>query len=440
MGMKYLEPIKSFLLFFLVALSLTLTVMIWNYKPNHQFIEEEQSEDISIGPRIEIEKTLKPYRVLARTEDSFKGSVASSYSVQLLKHLKTAIATDLSLVDNNLTNAQMNELMYINNRITLFYGAEIPLQVFTKVLPFENTDLPEMSFNRLIIDWNNLEKSRVLNILFLNTKNKTLYQTSIQSQSYAKFNDAFIEPLNKFQAYQEYKTNNGLSIYTTSDAVEAVKYMYSTNDLSTDQFKEVLFEEASIVQKTDISTFTEKYTDDKSFMMLDKKSRILNYVYPASEGVADIVPSSLLNDSFHYVNDHGGFNGDYRVMNINREKHVVEYQMFYQGFPVFSSETTTKITTTWGDDQVHQYRRPFYILDVDITDEELGVELSAGKDMLDRYLKDKDVQDIVLGYYLVQNMTFGVFELVPSWFFLKNNGSWEYIKVEEIGGMTSGLE
>ena len=192
--MKYLEPIKSFLLFFLVGLSLTLTVMIWNYKPNHQFIEEERSEDISIGPRIELEKTLKPYRVLARTEDSFKGTVASGYSDQLIKQLQSSIATDLSLVNNNLSNSQINELMYINNRITLFYGTEIPVKVFMEILPFKNQDLPEMSFNRLIIDWNNLEKNRELNILFLNTKNKTLYQTSIHSQSYAKFDNAFIEP------------------------------------------------------------------------------------------------------------------------------------------------------------------------------------------------------------------------------------------------------
>ena len=438
--MKYIEPIKSFLLFFLVALSLTLTVMIWNYKPNHQFIEEEQSENISIGPRIEIEKTLKPYRVLARTEDAFKGSVANGYSDQLLKHFQSAVATDLTLVNNNLTNSQINELMYINNRVTLFYGTEIPLQVFMKILPFENQDLPEMSFNRLIVDWNDLEKTRVLNIYFLNTENKTLYQTSIRGQSYTRFGETFIEPLNKFLAYQEYKTANGLSIYTTSSVVESVKYMYYIKDLSTEQFKEILFEDANIVLQTDDSTFTEKYMDSMSFMTLDTKNRILNYVYPASESVADIVPSRLLTDSFQYVNDHGGFNADYRVMNIDREDHVVDYQMFYQGFPVFGSEMTTKITTTWGDNQVYKYRRPFYFLEIDIPDEMSIVELSAGKDMLDRYLKSSDdVQDLVLGYYLVQNTNLRVFELVPSWFFLKGN-SWERIKIDEIGGMTSGLE
>lgn len=437
--MKYLEPIKSFLLFFLVGLSLTLTVMIWNYKPNHKFIEEEQLEDISISSRIEVEKTLNPYRVLARTEDSFKGTFTSSYSNFLLRYFQSTKASDLSLINNNLTNSQINELMYINNRITLFYGTEIPLQVFMKVLPFENQDLPEMSFNRLIVDWNSLEKSRELSILFLNTKNKTLYKTTIPNQSYTKFDNSFIKPLNKFLAYQENKMGNGLSIYTTTAAVEAVKYMYYIKNLSTDQFKEVLFEDANIVLQTDDSTFTEKYMDNMSFMTLDTKNRILNYVYPASEGVADIMPSRLLTDTFQYVNDHGGFNADYRVMNINRENHIVDYQMFYQGLPVFSSETTTKITTTWGDNQIYKYRRPFYVLEVDIPGEMSVVELSAGKDIIERFLRREDIQDIVLGYNLVQNSKLGVFELMPSWFFLKDNG-WELIRIEEIGGMTGGLE
>ena len=438
--MKYLEPIKSFLLFFLVALSLTLTVMIWNYKPNHQFIEEGQSEEISIGPRIDIEKTLMPYRVLARTEDSFKGSTTSNYSDRLLKHFQSVVATDLTLVNNNLTNSQINELMYVNNRITLLYGAEIPLQVFTEILPFGNRDLPEMSFNRLIVDWNDLEKSKVLNILFLNTNNKTLYQTSIRGQSLARFTDTFVEPIDKFQAYQEYKTESGLSIYTTTHKVESVKYLYYINELSTDNFKEILFEEANIVQQTDDSTFTEKYMDSMSFMTIDTNNRILNYVYPASESVTDIVPSSLLTDSFQYVNDHGGFNADYRVMNVNRDNHVVDYQMFYDDLPVFSLETTTKITTTWGDNQVYKYRRPLYIFKIDIPGEMSNVELASGKDMLDRYLSSDDVQDIVLGYYLVQNTNLRVYELVPAWFFLKENNGWERIKITEIGGMTSGLE
>ena len=164
--MKYLEPIKSFLLFFLVGLSLTLTVMIWNYTPKHQFIEENQSEEVTISPRINIEKTLKPYRVLARTDDTYKGSISTSYSDELYKQFHASLATDLALVSNNISNAQINELMYVNNRLTLFYGTEMPIQVFTKILPFENAELPEMSFNRLIVDWNELKSNKKINIMF----------------------------------------------------------------------------------------------------------------------------------------------------------------------------------------------------------------------------------------------------------------------------------
>ena len=33
LGMKYVEQLKSFVLLFLVSLSLVLTFLIWNYKP-----------------------------------------------------------------------------------------------------------------------------------------------------------------------------------------------------------------------------------------------------------------------------------------------------------------------------------------------------------------------------------------------------------------------
>ena len=118
---------------------------------------------------------------------------------------------------------------------------------------------------------------------------------------------------------------------------------------------------------------------------------------------------------------------------------VIDYQMFYQGLPVFSSETTTKITTTWGNEELYKYRRPFYTLEIDIPGEMEIIELPAGKEILPRYLQEEPIRDLVLGYNLVQNKNLRVFELVPTWFVLKEN-TWERINLEEIGGIGNGLE
>lgn len=48
--MKYIEPVKSVVLFLLVVLSVVLTFIIWTYTPDYKFIEKTEGKEILIGP------------------------------------------------------------------------------------------------------------------------------------------------------------------------------------------------------------------------------------------------------------------------------------------------------------------------------------------------------------------------------------------------------
>ncbi len=40
--MKYIEPVKSVVLFLLVMLSVILTFLIWTYTPDYKYIEKQR--------------------------------------------------------------------------------------------------------------------------------------------------------------------------------------------------------------------------------------------------------------------------------------------------------------------------------------------------------------------------------------------------------------
>ncbi len=46
--MKYIEPVKSAVLFLLVMLSVVLTFIIWTYTPDYKFIEQTEGKEILI--------------------------------------------------------------------------------------------------------------------------------------------------------------------------------------------------------------------------------------------------------------------------------------------------------------------------------------------------------------------------------------------------------
>ncbi len=70
---------------------------------------------------------------------------------------------------------------------------------------------------------------------------------------------------------------------------------------------------------------------------------------------------------------------------MNLQKHIVEYQLYLQGYPVFSSTALTRISTTWGEDRIYRYRRPYYLLDFDLENEMTVKELDSGVDMVHYY-------------------------------------------------------
>ncbi|MEO4055344.1 two-component system activity regulator YycH [Solibacillus sp. CAU 1738] len=442
--MKYIEHIKSVVLFLLVSLSLLLTFMAWSYQPNYKTMEDVQVEQVYIGNKKTAEQVIKPYRILFREDDVFTGSVSSTVIDSFMSMIPKMQAQDFTLINNNLSDVKINEMQRINDRMTLFFPTDVPLPAFSTILPFSDKDLPETTFNRIIVDWSRLATSSQLQFLFISTENRTSYRSYVTVFDETKLLRGFIKPALNFAEYVEVERPDALSLYTVSDGIELTQYTYYIDEISPNLFKNILFTDPNIVQRNIESVQYEKYDDGMSLMTVDTQSKIINYVYPAAESLSLIPASRLFEDSFDFLNEHGGITADYRFSAMNLQKHVTEYQLYLQGYPVYSNDTLTRITTTWGDDRIFRYRRPYYSLIMDIPGEKTVKELASGPEILE-YIKHhtdyqlQDVKDIVVGYYLVQNQNVEWFTLVPSWFMITDAG-WTHITPERLGGIEYGLE
>lgn len=442
--MKYVEQAKSFVLLFLVLLSLWLTLTIWNYKPDYQIIEETPVDEVTIGDEKQLRDVLKPYRLLFRGNDEFKGTVSTSALDDIYKQLATLEAESVELINSNLSDEKLNEMLRVNNRLTMFFSAEVPMQLFPAVVNFKETELPGISFDRLILDWGNVEKSKNLQLLFVNSDTRKLYRSYMKLSNVRQFTETVLQPIENYNLYMEIERTGLQSLYVVKDSIESVQYTYFIDEISPDLFKNVLFPKPSIVERNVESIQSEKFTDGTSLMTVDSQNRILNYVYPAAESIEPIEASKLLRDSFNYLNDHGGITADYRFASMNLGKHVVDYQLYLQGFPVHSSLTTTRITTTWGDNRIFRYRRPYYALNYDVTNEKTIKELPSGEEIIAYIQNSEDipfdnVEEVVVGYYLIQNQNLGFFTLEPNWFVVVDN-VWTRVTTEREGEKAHGLE
>lgn len=435
--MKYIEPVKSVVLFLLVMLSIVLTYTIWTYTPDYEYIEKTEVKDIQIGTKKSIEEVFKPYKAIFRMDDEWTGTFSNGAIKDLMSAFREWTAFDLEQVNSNISPNYLNEMIRTKNHLTVFFAGEVPFSTFNSILKFSDEELPETTFNRMIINWDEYS-NKELDVFFASSNHTSLLRTHVKIPDANQFLEEVIEPSKQYDVYREVEREGYKSLYIIDDKIELLKYTYIFNDLSPELFKDVLFTNPNTVRNEERTTF-EKYSDAISEMTVDTEYKLLNYVYPAAESNGSIVPSKIVKDSFDFVNEHGGFTGDYRYVSMNLSENQMDYRLYSQGLPVYSNQITTRITTIWGDNRIFRYKRPSFLLDMDITTEKEVKVMPSGTEVIGK-IENMDnidlsaIDDIVVGYFLTQDETQELFKLEPNWFAIYK-GNWMLLTPEILGGV-----
>ncbi|KOS61092.1 hypothetical protein FJQ98_26315 [Lysinibacillus agricola] len=439
--MKYIEPVKSVVLFLLVMLSVVLTYMIWTYTPDYKVIEQTEEKEILIGPQKKMENLIRPYKAIYRFDKEFTGTVSNGAMEDIMEAFKGWNVLDLVPINNNLTANSVNEMIRTNNFMTVFFTGEIPYSAFNSIFQFPDKELPETTFNRMMIDWSNYN-NKELQVFFISSNNELLMRSRVSLENANQFVRNVIEPAKTYGTFKEVERDGFTSLYIANDKIESAKYTYFIEE-QPELFKDVLFTNPNNVLRTDESVTIEKYQDGLSRMTIDSKLKSLTYVYPAAESSVRIEPSKLLTDSFEFINEHGGFTADYRYVSTSTSNNQLDYQLYLHGLPIYSDQAISRITTVWGDNRIFRYKRPYFSFEKDIPSEKEMKELPSGSEVVEK-IQDlnnidlSDIDDIVVGYYLTHKQS-TIVTLEPCWFAIRNGVSTK-LTPEILGGVKNGLE
>ena len=451
--MKYIEPVKSIILLLLILLSLTLTFTIWTYSPKYD-TTEPPVVNISIAEKKKMEDVIKPYRLLISQPENLRGSYSIVDINNVINPMKNWEIETVKLYSNNTNAGQVNELINKPYTSTLFFQADIPIESYSSILKFLDPIFPNSSFNRLVIDWSSKsvdqrveekESDQGATLYFISTTLNKIYTANVTKEDIFGFSERMVKTSNAMLEYKEIVREGKLSLYTTSNPEKVVQYTYLVEEIDTNRFKDALFNIPSlVVRRSNPVGSGEQYTDDNALMTVDPISKRLSYVHPASEGEFLGKSSELLYNSLSFVNEHDGWTDDYRFSRMNKNASQVNYQLYFDGLPVFSKDMlTTEIVQVWGSNRVYRYNRPYYTLNaLPITSTDL--ELPSGQNVYELLSVAPNsqvslIEDLVQGYYISKDEDQPLFTLVPSWYY-QVNGSWLRLSPETIGGGTYGLE
>lgn len=443
MGLKYVEQIKSIVLTLLVVLSVTLTFTIWTYTPNYETIKQAPVLNISIADQKRVDDVIKPYKIIASRENKMTGSMSPFDLDRVINVMKRWEVSELKLENNNLSEMDLNELIHAPDRFTLFFPDDVPFPVYDIILPFSMTNIPENEFDRLIVNWNSIDNNE-LKIYFASSKSKKLYSAIAGNVDMNLLKQEVVSPTANFTQFTEIERKGRSSLFVTAKDVESIRYTYYLQEIDPNRFRDALFSDPNLVRQSPVGATNEEYSDGTSLMNVNLLERTLSFVNPSAETFVPAEPSKLIFDSLDYVNEHGGWTDEFRFASINPDKQQIDYQLYLLGYPVFSDETSTKITAFWGDPGIYRYRRPYYTLDLSLAFDTVISTLPSGEkaSRVMKTVKELDfnnIDEITTGYYLTRDDERRLLTLEPSWFYLSNN-QWSRISPDVLGGGKFGLE
>ncbi len=443
--MKYLELIKSIVLLLLVVLSFTFTFAIWSYSPRYETVSTLPTVDISIAEKTMTKEVIKPYKVVMNFDGDLRGTYATEEIENIVDEMQKWEVTNIMLADNDYTTSEQDILVRKSNQFILYFNGDVPLSVYNDVLNLQSEELPDATFNSIVVDWNPSGFS--MNIHFISKadgkKKGSIYNATAKTNDSQSFHRTILKAGREFGVYREVDEERSPFLAVPINPISTNEYTYYEKEISLTRFRDALFADPNAVSLSQSGAVHEAYQDDHALMNVDKDKKTLSYVLPTAESRQYASPSELFKETFNFINEHGGWTDDYRYIYMSPRKRSVKYQLHVQGLPVFGDTPgITEITEVWGNAQNYRYMRPYYTLDFPLqtTEKRLDTGLAVVEGLKNTDLLDfANVDEITPGYYMRHDREQKLFIMEPSWFYLIN-GIWARYSPELLGGEMIGLE
>jgi len=436
--MKF-ETIKTIILTLLVACSMFLTWTIWTYKPSYDYI----NQDVTNTPISNTKKTqdlIMPSKIVLHQNQTHLGTVQDTEIDRIMKEIQKWHFFDIG-TQKTLTETELRYFIQEKNHMEIDFPSRVPFDIYRGILQINKKQTSNMYFDKIVVDFaKGAQKEK--NIYFIDTATHKIASSSISINEIQSFVNRLKQKQNQYQSYELVELGNNHYTYLPSSSTNMKRYeFYIIKDLDElESFKKLLFNDPASVQKNETKDKIE-YVSITSLMKVDLKNNVLSFVNTSENLSYKSDPKAILKQSIEFVNEHGGWTGDYRYFSLNNNSHEVVFRLFMDGYPVFNSNEMAEIQQFWGEKDIQEYRRPFIYSEQQF---DYSVKsMPAGKDELEDLLstphvQKNSIQDLELGYQLKMdpdNPRMVSFE--PTWYCLYD-GTWS--PVSEIGRVQNGME
>ncbi|SEN43325.1 Two-component signal transduction system YycFG, regulatory protein YycH [Mesobacillus persicus] len=435
------EKVKTGLLVFLIVLSGVLTWNIWTFQPRYEVMENEKPVNVALGLKQEVKKIVQPDQIVFHTAGKHLGTNDDSEINKIVTMISQWKYYDV--INDSNRSFEINQSLTKGRYTELIFPDEVPIELYKKVLNFEDQDLPKFEFDRIIID-ELANEGKEGSVYFYSTKNQQAYLSHVSLASINEFSEEYEERVEDFKPFFSHELANGTMIYLPVQEMEMLNYTYYRNPIEPEELKKALFRDPSFVQRSFV-TDGEEYTDEASKMTVNNNTNMITYVNPFRESESVVGTENIIQKGIEFINGHSGWTDNYRYAFKDDFNQQVVFRMYSdEGYPIFNQVGLSEIYQEWSQSEIKRFVRPSFQLELPINPEMRLVTMPSGNEIIEvlnsKEELDKELlEDVSLGYYMLKDsQDSSIITLRPGWFY-QYDGIWfELILNERV--IMNGLE
>ncbi|WP_054958331.1 YycH family regulatory protein [Paenibacillus dakarensis] len=323
-------------------------------------------------------------------------------------------------------NMDWSKLRSSSKGIEMSFGSGMPVTLLQKVMQIK----PDSLFEGENIDklWvYSIDGEPKVHALFFSTEGGVVYEAAQV--------DLTVQDIHQLvdfgQDWVPYTMLEGTSLYIPEQPLNMVNVELAIDMYTVEQMQRSLFFDPSITRNIQERDGSEIYTDSKRSLQVDERQNWMSYTDPAAPPSGESSPGKDVLSAVDFVNQHGGWNGSYRVNQSedNEGLTLVEFQQYHRGYPILNTADfhfgTMKVELQNGT--VTSYERSLLYVKSEELKKKL-VKLPAGEELQEKLgilAGNMRVVDVEPVYLPILKET-GLW-LKPAWGVQLSNGSMQVV-------------
>ncbi|MFU1795011.1 YycH family regulatory protein [Paenibacillus azoreducens] len=416
------ERMKSILLLLLVLGSLVQSYYLIYRLPGSDSAAKAMNNYIktdNMGPQDRVENLIYPDKMLIHMGGGKHTVFYPNSTFYKLIYTRIKGRGFEGFQRRSMENMDWNKIRSENPGIELTFGSGVPVSMLQRVMQIQPDSLFEAErINRIWIY--NAPNDSKAHALFFSTEGDVVYEAGKV--------DLTVQDVQQHVDFGKNWTPYTLlgSIYLPEKPVDMVEANVGIDSYTVGQMQQSLFFDPSITRYIQEKDGSEIYTDSKRSLQVRQEQKWMSYTDPAAPPSGEVSSSKDILAAVDFVNEHGGWNGVYRLelSGNGKEQSQIVFQQYFGSYPVLDTMNfhygTMKMELQQGN--VSTYERSLIYMQAGQQTKRMkklpgGAELKA---MIMALGKESPVEDLYPAY--LPELESKSLKLIPVWAVKLANG------------------